>query len=135
MTDLLQLADRCEQADGQNREWAALLLRHAFEAIHGPKPPRVRGGSDELTAWLALFNPFYAMLRADAFLDAAMSLVPDGWSIGLGDLRGYDPPLWRAHLRDHNNPDASRRQWVEGNTSASAALALCAAALRARAAQ
>lgn len=76
-----------------------------------------------------IFPPAYT-----ASIDAAMTLVPEGWSVGLGDLRGRDPVIWRAHLRDHNNPDPSTRQWVEGNC-ATPALALCAAALRARSRQ
>lgn len=67
-------------------------------------------------------------------LDAALSLVPEGWSTGLGDLHGYAPPIWRAHLRDHNNPNPARRQWIEGH-AATPALTLTAAALRALAAQ
>lgn len=70
-----------------------------------------------------------------ASLDAAMTLVPDGWSVGLGDLRGYSPVIWRAHLRDHNEPyNPSSCNWQEGHAT-TAALALCAAGLRARAGQ
>ena len=65
-----------------------------------------------------------------ASLDDAMTLVPEGWSVGLGDLRGYTPIIWRAHLRDHNDPSYSTRQWVEGHAS-TPALALTAAAIRA----
>lgn len=69
--------------------------------------------------------------RYTASLDAAMTLLPEGWSVGLGDLRGYDPIVWRAHLRNHNNPSASAREWEEGHNQ-SPAIALTAAALRAR---
>lgn len=65
-----------------------------------------------------------------ASIDAAMTLVPEGWSIGLGDLRGYDPIVWRAHLRDHNDPDPMKRKWFEGHAP-TAAIALCIAALKA----
>lgn len=66
-------------------------------------------------------------------LDAAMTLLPEGWSLGLGDLRGYNPIIWRAHLRDHNDPNAYSRYWVEGHATDPAA-ALTAACLRAIAA-
>jgi hypothetical protein len=69
--------------------------------------------------------------RYTTSLDAAMTLVPEGWSIGLGDLRSYNPIIWRAHLRDHNNPSASTRDWKEGHAP-TPALALCIAALKAR---
>jgi hypothetical protein len=67
-------------------------------------------------------------------LDAAMMLVPEGWSVGLGDLRGYDPIIWRAHLRDHRPESLTKAGhshiWREGH-AATPALALVAACLRA----
>ena len=72
-TTLLALAERVEAATStEQRE----MLEAAFVAIHGPKPERVHGGSPEWLAWLDLHNPFFALLQAGGFLDAAMSLVP-----------------------------------------------------------
>ena len=88
------------------------------------QPYHGRLGPADMDGYVRPFRAFTASV------DAALTLVPDGWSLGLGDLRGYNPIVWRAHLRDHNNPSASTRAWVEGNAP-TAALALCAAALRA----
>ena len=83
------------------------------------------------------FVRFLDINTPEAHLAAAMMLVPEGWSIGLGDLRGYDPPIWRAHLRDHRpdslSPEGRSVIWVEGNTSATPAHALIAAIARSQA--
>jgi hypothetical protein len=58
-----------------------------------------------------------------------MMLLPEGWSLGLGDLRGYDPVVWRAHIRDHNpeslTPAGHSHIWfdAEAPTPAEALLA------------
>ena len=66
-------------------------------------------------------------------LDAAMSLVPSGWSVGIGHLPGVDW-LIRAHLRDHRpqslTPAGHSHIYVEGHNK-DFALALTAASLRA----
>lgn len=84
-------------------------------------------------------NTFLNYMEGGAYLDAALMLVPEGWSIGVGDLRGYTPPIWRAHLRDHRPGSLTEAGhshiWREGNARTSIALALAAAALRARASE
>lgn len=114
--NLLKLAERAEQAtaDGQ-----AAVLREAFEAIHGPKPSRVHGGSPELTIWLSLFNPFFYMLEAKAFESAALTLVPKGVGWALFDGKTV------------LTPDKGAQFFGDAATPA---LALVAASLRARAA-
>ena len=73
-TTLLALASRVEAATAtEQRE----MLEAAFVAVHGPKPERVHGGSPEWIAWLDMHNPFFALLQAGGFLDAAMSLAKD----------------------------------------------------------
>lgn len=68
-------------------------------------------------------------------LDAAMTLVPEGWAFSLGEMMGL--PLeqrWRCHLRDHNEPyNPSTCRWLDRDCR-TPALAVCAAALRAHAA-
>ena len=60
----------CIEATDNNYE----VFKQAFEAIHGPKPERVHGGSQELTDWLTKFNPFFKLIAADGYMDAAMLL-------------------------------------------------------------
>jgi hypothetical protein len=110
---LLELASRCEAAEKADE----MLDSDIWHAVGRPNEYLVRD--------LKLDPPDYT-----ASLDAAIRLVPEGWSVGLGDLRGRDPVVWRAHLRDHNDPDEMKRQWVEGH-AVTPALALTAAALRA----
>lgn len=117
MTDL---ATRIEQAEGPSRELdreIAEALQDAIEATTGKCPP-------------------LNMRPYTTSLDAAMTLVPEGWSVGMGDLRGYTPLRWRAHLRDHNpaslTAEGHSHIWKEGHSEHGLALALCAAALRAR---
>jgi len=114
--EILDLAKRVETLTGPNREVDKLVAK-VIGLFDGAR------ASYDLQLNLI---PHYT-----ASLDAAMQLVPMGWSVGLGDLRGYTPIIWRAHLRDHNNPNPVSRRWVEGNTATTPALALTAASLRA----
>lgn len=148
--DMMELAARIEAADGPSRELDAQIAEALGMCQHRNK---TRSGYQDDTgfdcddcgadSWgnrskdghnrrLNDPNPAYT-----ASLDSAMTLVPEGWSVSVGDLRGYDPPMWRCHLRDHRPESLTAAGhseiWKEGSTPASAALAICAAALRARA--
>jgi hypothetical protein len=70
---MIDLIKRLEALEAPCRE----AFDEAFVAIHGPKPPRVHGGSQEMTDWLGLYNPFLKMMDVGAWLDAAMTLVPE----------------------------------------------------------
>lgn len=73
---------------------------------------------------------FLGYRDAGAFLDAALMLVPDGWSLSLGERRGMpDHLLWNAWLHNHNTPDGIAQECREGSASAPA-LALAAAIAR-----
>lgn len=102
MTNLIELAARVEGLSGPDREVDLKIMRWAMN-IGGPAENA---------------------LHYTASLDAAMSLVPEGWNVG----------QWRII----GKPD-SCRMWDDETdiiTSGSTpALALTAAALRARAAQ
>ena len=105
---LLALADRAEKATGDSFD-----LNHAIALALGLPS-----------------EPF------SASLDAAMSLVPEGWNWMAGNR---DQPLARAYVNNgqpHFTGAAARRNpaclWFE-TTAPTPALALCAAALRARA--
>jgi hypothetical protein len=118
--ELLALAERCEAATGPDRELDGDIfcaLGHA---------PFIEG------AYCAYRSPAYT-----ASLDAAMTLVPEGWRWMAGHrefshARGYvengGPAFVGVGTR--RNPN---RLWFE-TTAATPALALTAAALRARAA-
>ena len=120
-TALLALAERVEAATAtEQRE----MLEAAFVAIHGPKPERVHGGSPEWLAWLDLHNPFFALLQAGGFLDAAMSLVPSGWVCTHAYFNDQRAVFNFTKWRDGNPMYAS-------GVALTPALALTAAALRA----
>jgi hypothetical protein len=137
MSELRELAERCEAATaGYQRR----LLSEAYREIFG--------GPECITIdrWPGYQSPrwdaFHKKLEAEAFLDAAMTLVPEGWALTLlettdGDRRDHtgDPLAnWQAALIEHKNTGYrvdQRGCWRQG-LAATAALALCAAALRAR---
>ncbi len=115
---LLALAERCEQATGPDKELDFTI--DGFMLKHGPETDRIR-------------NPRY-VLPYTASLDAAVTLVPEGWR-------------WKAILRDSIRGENTGEGYVHNgrlhmtgdyrgfsNFAATPALALCAAALRARAA-
>lgn len=121
------LAARCETAEGPDRALDAAIAR------------AIRWDQDETGEWHAagvFFNDgtirrtSYAVdLPAfTASVDCALTLVSDGmwWLIGKGRTRP-DEPLYGVQILD------GERVVAEAETEASAALAICAAALRARA--
>jgi hypothetical protein len=124
-TSLFDLAERCERAVTEEQ---SALLDEAFYAIHGTRPPRIHGGSDEMTAWLAVRNPFYGMMEAKAYESAALLLLPGpDWEWSLEWETGSDGEMFaRCALGD-----PMRHRDCEAPTLA---LAICAAALRAIAA-
>jgi hypothetical protein len=103
----LELAERCGQAAGPDN-WLSADIGVAFN-IHGDKCPHYT-----------------------ASLDAAMTLVPEGWDWSAVRDRGdysaqvYEP-VWSA--LQHGAASAYKTGIIEASTPA---LALCAAALRAR---
>lgn len=126
--ELRELAARAEAATGPDRELMCAAFKGAF--------PEVSSGAwDAIDAWDGAYDRFCAMLAVGAYESAALSLVPEGWSVGIGHLPGMDW-LIRAHLRDHREQSLTAEGhshiWVEGHHKAFAA-ALTAAALRARA--
>lgn len=116
MTDLSQLIERIEAASGPDRE-LDMLIQNAC------RKGRKRHHTDSYRAANA---PRYT-----ASIDAAMTLVPTGWLMaGLWE-RNTNRPNWRwkAELW---SPDADRDVSGIARNSESPALAICAAALRAR---
>ena len=117
MDSLEQLAQRVEALTGPCRETDALV-----EASLGIVPDgsvRCKGG------WIidgsAVASPKYT-----ASLDAAMTLVPEGWSWDISTRPDSSGGVVYLH-----SPD--RTKWRDtGGFAATPELALCAAALRAR---
>ena len=129
MTDLLQLAERVEQASGPNRALDAAI----HVALFIPSERAGRIDVDELrgvVGWHPIDGPYQSAVDAKRFtssIDAAMTLVPEGWErIQQEQARVSDGSV-RCWATVDNWPASPRR-------CATPALALCAAALRARAA-
>lgn len=106
MNAMLELAERCEAAEAETKE----LFLLAWDAALGFNARSIRSGSP--------YQRFLACMEIGAWLDAAMSLVPED-----------------AYIRAHIAPDGISDILVHGTqaTGATPALALCAAALKARA--
>lgn len=115
MMSLLELAEQCEAATANEQ---AELLEEAFRLID---PPPSRG-----TKWHERFDRFEQMLLAEAYESAAMTLVPEGWRKYVVDADNGDA------ICELGNPDEDEAD--VGVRAKTWPLALCAAALRARAA-
>lgn len=132
---LLELAERCEKASGPDREldadiWDALGLSPKYEgrrrAKYG-KWARLDGG----TYHFANDSAWGSNCGAPSFtasLDAAMTLVPEGWMDGLH-------LVWSRGLKSERVCMAKLRFMRTEGDGATPALALTAASLRARAHQ
>lgn len=128
--ELLALAERCEKAEGRD----LVLDADITEAMH----PELRSAPWERVSYLSGRAVTFADRsdpdnlnvvsppRFTASLDAALALVPEGWECALyWGVRGFPP---QAQLE----PCDTREFQIDG-VAVSPALALCAAALRARA--
>ena len=127
--ELLALAERVERASGPDRE----LDHRCFAALHGWDYPL---GPAALNEYEVLEEPSFT-----ASLDAAMTLVPEGWHVGrfqqLWRTRCWTAelaPLPSGELLEALNAGRTIG-WVTADciSAATAALALTAVALRARA--
>jgi hypothetical protein len=133
MSDLLALAERVAVASGPDRE----LDADVYEALGGALT-KIRGTTKRRLA--DRYNG-RDVPRYTASIDAALTLVPEGWLLDqVGE--NWRTGAWTARLAERASPklieafDAGRvigRESEEGE-AATPALALVAAALRARAA-
>jgi len=128
---LLALAARAEAATGADRELdvaIGLLGRFYVAEPRWPGAEPMIGYVDDDGARVEPGNGAQDSLvpRYTASLDAALSLVPEGWGFGV-------------RTTDDRQHTARASCWTEGNrgeycyAAATPALALCCAALRARA--
>jgi hypothetical protein len=114
---MVALADRCEAASGPDRELDAKIARETGAV--NPRTARAGFGFGYVDRgqWACSFVPAYT-----ASLDAAMTLVPEGCSFDLVNRLGCTTV--RIFNRDGPLTDCRR--------AITPALALCAAALKAR---
>lgn len=125
---LLALADRCEAASGPDRELDCLIM----DALERWPDGWVR---QESKVWGEGGPVFYhhpggqpEWRVADSFtasIDAALTLVPEGWRRDIMDADNSDG-LCRLETEDDREIHTRGKTW---------ALALCAAALRAQASE
>lgn len=132
MNKLLKLAERCEAAEGPDRE-----LDGAIDRLLNDRPSDRDYHAAENAIW-HVDNCSGLAVRGDGFardsfcaadytasLDAAITLVPEGWRIS--SFRQYLTPT------KHTRIMLQRWSDTEHGKASTDALALCAAALRARA--
>jgi hypothetical protein len=140
--DKLELAERCEKATGPQRE---LDVAIAIEC--GPAAKRLEslmaGSPHNTVAEIAKEadreSPLVCIPSYTASLDAALTLVPEGWFVH--SITEFNQRTWEVSLRGPDElrfakgPEAWANSRTKGNERgvATPALALCAAALRARA--
>lgn len=119
---LLALAERCEQATGPDRELDADIARLVgWTKVHfSPLDPDFLSG-------LQPGKPDYwrAVSEFTASLDAALTLVPEGlkWACGFSQRVPHNAQVWTS------------AGFYEGECDSNRAIAVCVAALRARAAE
>lgn len=125
---LIALAARCEAAEGANRELDCLIAT-ALGWREVPNPTFAGGLVGRWYRADGTMSDHFGVPRYTALLDAAMTLVPEGWIVA---LEIFPEEGSEALLRDDRiNPVRLSNQEA---SAATPALALCAAALRARAA-
>lgn len=126
MSALLELATRCEAATGPDRELDAVIaatLRVGTEYGWADSYPAWKG-RDDGRVYLCKGGPSFPSPNYTASLDAAMTLVPEGFQFGAGS-RDASNRAWAWCGTDHEKAKIAN--------AGSPALAFCAAALRARA--
>jgi hypothetical protein len=118
VSQLLDLAERCEKATGPDRE---LDLEIAIAVWGRPGVLVMRHDPETNT------NREYTHWDFTASIDAAMTLVPEGWFFSGLDQCSPSVQVWTEGNKARYSPQ------LDGLHAATPALALCAASLRARA--
>lgn len=129
------LSTRVAAASGPSRELDAEIWRAVKQSMHDRvywtaamgKPTPLPPWPEILASGLGIAATRTHAPRYTESLDAAMTLVPDGlyWLVGKGRSRPNEP-LYDAQVFDE------KRMCKEEQSETNAALALCAAALKAR---
>ena len=113
---LLELADRCEKAEGPDRELDYAVSEGVGKGCVRREREVWRDYAEE-TGGLVI-------ARYTASIDAALTLVPEGWSKSLYDADNGDGLCELNRESDDHEVQTRGKTWP---------LALCAAALKARA--
>ena len=121
---LLALAARVERASEGSRALDEATSCAVF--------PELRAVNDGETIWI-MHGQRVRILDYSSSLDAALSLVPEGWFLDLHDWRWCEESCWHAALLC-NAPAPREGTGFVAARAATPALALVGAALRARAA-
>jgi hypothetical protein len=137
-TTLLALAERCEQAAGPDRELDVAIARAlGWKPLYRDDysqwwPPAAVADARERKRSI-LHHPTQPLPMFTASLDAAVTLVPEGyyWQAANGKRRHSEPQACADLFVAHGPTRGDMSFTVDAATPA---LALCAAALRARAA-
>ena len=124
---LLALAERCEAATGRDRELDDAIATALFE---DKQRACIKGLTDEAGGmWMFRYpdGSIGSALRFTASIDAALTLVPEGFAV----LLATSP---NGSVCDvHSKPLGEEGEYPGHSRAATPALALCAASLRARA--
>ena len=121
MSELIELAAKCEAAAGPDRALDSAIWYAVVERIE----PGERRDRDMVGRW-----PAYS-----ASIDAAMTLVPEGMLYALANAHVDDPRGEHSVGKGSAIVGPPMMRDGEPTQAATAALALCAAALKARAAR
>jgi hypothetical protein len=127
MSDLLDLAVRCEASAGPDRELDGAI--HFAVVLCEPCPENVA----HLVECVEMFeDEDRSVARYTASLDAAMQLVPEGYVMAVTNC-GTDSPRGPDWTKASAVVGEAEDHGIESTTAATPALALCAASLKARA--
>jgi hypothetical protein len=154
--ELIALAERCERAEGPDRAldariWCVIGVGSPWTAENcwlaaTVRPPELESLGLTLEQWLdkwpdeadaAAQN--YNVPRYTASLDAANALVPKGWSVERSGWQAIAEPyyagfeLWQYRKNADGEYRHGSSEAITKGSAVTPALALCAAALRARA--
>ena len=135
MSALLELAAACEAATGPDRE-LDIAIAEAIGIVPASYERAVCHGKPMMYYWSVSDShaPHIIPDKFTASLDAAVSLMPEGWRVASLFQRNCRLPnwIWKAELW---HPEADQNVRGIARNADLAALALCAAALRARASE
>ena len=125
----MKLSDQVEAATGADRELDALIAVATGGGYVDPDAPQSVKAHDTTGDWFVVVGSppldFYSPRRYSASIDAALTLVPEAWQM----IDGQDVPERSFRRLTLNKGGFS--PYFQG-LAATPALALCAAALRAR---
>jgi hypothetical protein len=124
IVDKALLEELAAKIESGTKEDSYKLLMEAWQVVNGDRTSALALTLERLDDWYYDQRSFSRLLEAGGDLSAAMMLVPEGWFTRMATEDRHSHS-WRWELR---KPPADARA-----RAATPALALCSAALRARA--